>query len=291
MNFKKIPFLKRMFLPQKQLESYYKELRKHRYDNAVPLHGIGWRKLLHKLILSILKAECLFSGVKVNITGDARIPTDKPIVYACTHIGRYDVESAFIALKDHFYVFMGDPGKVYRNVEGLLLHLNGVLFIETDSREDRMIGKETAINLLHEGGNLLIYPEGAWNITENQVVMKLFTGAVEMAIRGGADIVPVAMEQYGNIYHVNIGRNIDCSTVPLEKKREKSDELRDILCTLKWEIWEKAGVSKRADIPKNYSDLFLGNIMCQSPSDYTVEDIVRTRYQDEDISVRGETNE
>lgn len=110
--------------------------------------------------------------------------------------------------------------------------------------------------------------------------MKLFTGAVEMAICGQADIVPIAMEQYGNTYYVNIGRNIDYATVPLEKKREKTDELREILCTLRWEIWEQAGVSKRANLPDNYGDTLLENIMSQSPSDYTVEDIARTRYQD-----------
>ena len=91
--------------------------------------------------------------------------------------------------------------------------------------------------------------------------MKLFTGAVEMAICGQADIVPIAMEQYGNTYYVNMGRNIDYATVPLEKKREKTDELRDILCTLRWEIWEQAGVSKRSDIPGNYGDIFFWKIL------------------------------
>lgn len=53
---------------------------------------------------------------------------------------------------------------------------------------------------------------------------------------------------------------------------------------IKWEIWEKIGVSKRTDIPKNYGDIFLENIMSQSTSDYTVEDIVRTRYHIKSIT-------
>lgn len=86
--------------------------------------------------------------------------------------------------------------------------------------------------------------------------MKLFTGMVEMAIREQADIVPDTMEQYGNTYRVNIGRNIDYSKVLLEKKRETPDELWDILCTLRWEIREKAGITKRADIPGKYGEIF-----------------------------------
>lgn len=84
--------------------------------------------------------------------------------------------------------------------------------------------------------------------------MKLFTGMVEMAIRGEADVVPIAIEQYGNTYYVNIGKSIDCAKVSLDKKREKSDELRDILCTLRWEVWEKDGITKRADIPEKYGN-------------------------------------
>jgi len=221
-----------------------------------------------------------FSRVKVKVIGDARVQTDHPLIFACTHIGRYDVESNFFALKDHFYIFYGDPGLIYRSFDGFLLYVNGVIYANTGWKSDRSIGKERCIQLLKQGGNLLIYPEGAWNITENQVVMKLFTGAVEMAIRSKAEIVPIAMEQYDNTYYVNIGKNISYSEVPLEQKREKTDELRDILCTLKWEIWERMGVSKRTDIAENYGSTFLKNIMRKSPSDYTVEDIARIRYRD-----------
>ena len=283
-SFKNISFLKRMILPQIKLEKYYQEKRKYEYEKGTLPRGIVIRKSLHKVVVSFLRIECLLSRVKVKVVSDARIKTDRPVIYACMHIGRYDVESNFFALKDHFYILYGDPGLVYRNSDGLLLFMNGVIYADTDSKQDRFIGKETCIKLLQHGGNLLIYPEGAWNITENQIVMKLFTGTVEMAIRGQADIVPIAMEQYGNTYHVNIGRNIDYSNVSLERKREKSDELRDILCTLRWEIWEKAGISRR---PDNYREIYLKNIMSQSPGDYTMEDIIRTRYQ-EGYSVKKE---
>lgn len=280
---KKISFWKRMFLPQKQLEQYYRALRQYEYENNLPIKGINVRKALHGIILAILRIECLFSGVKVKIVGDKRTATDKPCIYACTHIGRYDVESNFLALKDHFYVFYGDPGEVYRSVNGLLLHINGVIYADTDSKSDRKIGKEQCIKLLKQGGNLLIYPEGAWNITENEIVMKLFSGVIEMAILGNAEIIPISMENYGNTYYVNIGRNIDCTKMTLDRKREYADELRDVMCTLKWEIWEKEGIGKRSDIDNGYSEMFLNSIMNQTSSGYTVEEIIRTRYKDKSV--------
>lgn len=61
---KRVPFLKRMFLPQKQLEQYYRALRQYEYENNLPIKGINVRKALHGIILAILRIECLLSGSK-----------------------------------------------------------------------------------------------------------------------------------------------------------------------------------------------------------------------------------
>lgn len=187
------------------------------------------RRALHKLVLLCIKCECLFAGVRVKVIEDQRIPADKPIIYACIHIGSYDVESNFLSLKDHFYNFYGDPREVYRSFDDILLNLNGVIYADTDLKEDRLIVKESCVKLLKQGENLLIYPEGAWNITSNQVVMKLFTGDVEMAIRGEAQIVPIAMENQGNTYYVNIGKNIDYANETLVRKENYQTNF-EILC-------------------------------------------------------------
>ena len=285
-KFRKVSIIKRMTMPQDQLQQYHQELRKYECD--CPIKGIKLRQILHGAVLLCVKIECLLSGVRVKVVGDERIPTNKPIIYACTHIGRYDVESNFLSLNDHFYILYGDPRDVYRSLDGLLLNLNGVIYVDTDSKDDRFIGKENCVKLLKKGGSLLIYPEGAWNITSNQAVMKLFTGSVEMAIRSEAQIVPIAMENQGNSYYVNIGKNIDYAHASLTQKRELSDQLRDIMCTLKWEIWEKVGMQKRSSIPIKYEDIFLDKIMSQTVSGYTVEEIERTRYQDKNIQSQEE---
>ena len=54
-----------------------------------------------------------------------------------------------------------------------------------------------------------------------------------MAIRSGADIVPIAIEQYEKSFYINIGKNISLDeTSDLNKKRKLSDDLRrDIMYT------------------------------------------------------------
>ena len=218
---------------------------------------------------------------KLTILHDEREDTDKPIIYACTHIGRYDIEMALESIQDTCFLFLGSPGKLYRSLDGVLVYLFGFIGCDTTEKEDRHIAKELAIRTLKQGGNILIFPEGAWNITENQVVMKLYTGTIEMAIRSGADIVPIAIEQYEKSFYINIGKNISLDKATnLNEKRRLSDDLRDILCTLKWEIWEQFPIVQRSSLPENMGQIFVGRIMSETANDYTVEEIERDRFHE-----------
>lgn len=122
------------------------------------------------------------------------------------------------------------------------------------------IGGHTAIKVLKKHGNILIFPEGTWNITENKPVMNLYTGAAEMAIESGADIIPLAVERYGDTWFINIGENISSEKYDPDMKRELTDDLRDAMATLKWEIFEKYGHIRREELPDNASEQWLANI-------------------------------
>lgn len=274
----KISFLRRMAMPQEELEAYYREQRAVRFQNDEQLHGIIWRKHIHGLIHILLAANRVLAGQKLTIIGDKRKHTNKPIIYACTHVGRYDIEMAIQIIRASVYLLMGDPGPVYKNLDGLVLWLNGTIFVDTDYKQDRYIGKETCVKLLKQGGNLLIFPEGAWNITENQIVMPLFPGTAEMAIRTGTEIVPIAIEQYGKHYYANIGESISPEGCTLAQKQELTDLLRDALCTLKWNIWTLFPSVNRSSLPPDAAKQFLDGIMRESENGYIVEEIIRTRY-------------
>lgn len=267
-----------MKMPLPELEAYYRTCRAKAYDNNEPIKGITWRRRLHFLLIVGLRISRLISGEKLCVMQDQHTDTDKPLIYACTHIGWSDVEMAFAAIKAHAYMLWGDPGEMYRRIEGFLFHFNGVICCDSGYKKDRFIGKETCIRLLQQGGSLLIYPEGAWNIIENQVVMPLFPGTAEMAIRSGAEIVPIAIEQYDKSYYVNIGKNLNFADYGISQKQQATDELRDALCTLKWEIWERYGRTLRADIPDGYSKTFLERYEEQEDEAYTLEDVRNTCY-------------
>lgn len=271
-------FFQRRKMPLTELEEYYRTYRAETYANNVPIRGIGWRRKVHPILLGGLCINRWISRQKLNIIADKHNKTGNAVIYACTHIGWNDIEIAFSAIRTHAYLFLGDPREIYRRIEGILLWINGVICCDTGFKKDRFIGKEMCIRLLQQGGSLLIYPEGAWNIIENQVVMPLYSGVIEMAIRTEAEIVPIAIEQYDKDYYVNIGENIKLEESSLSQKQEEVEKLRDVLCTLKWEIWEKYGRALRADFPDGYIKTFLAKYEEQIDEVYTLDDIHRTRY-------------
>lgn len=63
-------------------------------------------------------------------------------------------------------------------------------------------------------------------------------GIIDIAKKTGAIIQPVAVEQYGKHFKINIGENFDTSLYGenSKEKRRAIRELRDMLATLKYEI-------------------------------------------------------
>lgn len=131
-----------------KVSEYYMELRKFNYENNVPINNIEIRKKIHSLLLLIVKLDRILSHEKLYVINDERKSTQSPVIFACTHIGGNDVQRTFEAIKEHSYLFLGDPKGLYKDAAGLLLYLNGMIALETNNKLDRKISKERAIELL-----------------------------------------------------------------------------------------------------------------------------------------------
>lgn len=273
-------FIQRMKMDTEQLSNYYMFRRKENFENKVPLKGIKLRKKIHNLPLTLVKLDRKFSKQNVEVISDKRTSTNRPIIFACTHAGGNDIQRVFEAIKEHAYLFLGDPGVIYKDLVGLLLFFNGVINLETNNKTDRYISKQRAIELLKKKGNLLIFPEGAWNITPNLLVMDLFKGTVSIAKEANADIVPIAIEQYDNNFYVSIGENIQLYKYKDLSLDELNLLLRDLMATEKWNIVERHFQSRK-DINIDEEE-FAESIVSRCPYGFTVSDVENTRYVDKD---------
>lgn len=282
-------FIKGLTLSQDELDQYYIKKRKQHYEKygAVPKF-IKLHNFFHWLLLPCIMLLRKINGIKLTIICDERTKTKEPVVYACTHIGGVDIESAFEAIKDPCWLFLGDPREVYKNIDGFMLGLNGVICLDSKDKDDRRIAKETAIGLLQHGGSLMIFPEGAWNISVNQPVMGLFSGTADIAIQSEAQIIPVALECYGKHMYVAMGKNIDIADT-WQDKNELTSYLRDALATLKWRIFEAVGEHSRKDIPEDYRQTYIDSIINDNKdTSYTEQDVIDTMFRDRNITTTEE---
>lgn len=274
--------LQKRKLSIEELSEYYREKRAYEYDNGIPLKGIEIRKKLNYLIAGLLKLDRKLKKETLTVVEDKRV---KSKIYVCTHIGGSDAERICEGLRDHGYFLSGDPGTLYREFAGVLLFAKGTVDVELKDKKDRYISKQRCIELLKRGGNLIIFSEGAWNITDSVPVMKLYPGAVEMAIESGAEIVPVALEQDDKDWYISFGKSINYeSETNADKKRimELTNNLRDVLATLKWNIWERISpdVVSRDSIDEDFEKKFHQNIEKKFGHGYTRENIERDKYKD-----------
>lgn len=257
-EFKPLPFWRELLLNDSVLCEYYLKKRKYEYQNGTNLKGLKWRDKLHPILLSLIRLNRKYIARQdLTILNDKRIETDKPVIYAITHMGVYDYQIVCEAIKEHQYPFAGDPETMYRSGDGLILSLNGVIYCDTNSKEDRQIALETSKQLLKKNENLLIYPEGIWNLSPNLLSLPLFPGIINIAMETGCDIIPVAVEQYDKEFYVNIGENIKLKNeiTNNEYKEEQKEKLRNTLATLKWEILESRPIEERKNIGKYEEEL------------------------------------
>lgn len=305
-------------MSQEEVIAYYQELRKQLYLEGDSIKGIEIRRKLYKLVRLFLKIDAISKKRRVTILGDKRniiydyksglleekripfhgskIQRDKSRIYTCTHIGRYDIESAIYGVNDSSYFIMADPGESYQNIDGLLLRLNGVSWFEMANRFDAHTVNERQIKILQQGGNELNFGEAAYCLDPVNPVGKIHPGVIRRGIKTDSRIIPVSMEQYEENsiknYVLNIGQSIQLTGADISEAETISSFVQNQMIDLKKEIWQVYGGGKptleeflnNPDSLQNYKE-WVDFIMRDVPSYYTIDDIMREVYSPSPLTI------
>lgn len=264
-----------LIMPLPELEVYYRARRKKQFEQGKQPKKIHIREFCYPAFRLFLTVDRLFRKQTVTLLNPPPKGKER-VIFACTHIFENDLENIYEKLGRGCWWFVGDPHFMYRDISGLFVYLNGVIFLDTDDKEDRRIAYLRSVELLKTGGSLMIFPEGARNGTENLPVMPLFAGTSKMAMETGTPIIPVAVEQYDKRFVISFGSPL-CPT-NFQNIADLTKTLRDSMATLKWEIWENEGLQSRASLPKGYAQQFR-TLFEQKIHPYdTLETIERTRF-------------
>ena len=281
-------------LTSDEYRKYYFYLRELFEKSTINNLSLDTRIKLHPLLLSLIKLSNRANGYKLKVLNDKRTKTNRPIIYAVTHIGKADIEVVSEVIKDHFYLLCGDFESLHDTLEGLILALNGVLYFNEKDKDDRKSVKDRMKNVLNNGGNLLYFPEGTWNLTPNLPLNKCYYGIIEVALESNAIIVPIAIEQYDKNFVANVGENFDVLNYSKEDIKELKliaiDDLRDAMATLKWEIWESVPKLERSEVTLDYYEKFINDKIGEWPT-LSLKDFNDTIYKDKNIVTEDEVFE
>ena len=309
-DFKYKNLLQLKALSLEELEKYERQLRAYECDNNKPLESSEFKKRIYFLTNLILKIDRITTGRKLIIFDDKRSDTsNKGKVYATTHVGRYDIESAMEAINEQLYFIMGDPGETYRNFEGLFLDkLQGRICLDTgynihdifvkkmngenltlneqelyeEYKKDRYICEIIATRRVARGDNILVFPGACWNTTE-RIVQPIFDGAVSMAVNGCGLIIPIGVLRDGKTYSVNIGEEMNVVNATDSDIKDITKELREKMCSLVGEmVFASDKLTSRASMgtPEENLEAFVSDIMSESENGYTREVIENSRFYD-----------
>lgn len=274
-KYKRVSFISSLTMPLPELERYHRERRKKQFEEGKKPGKIHIREMFYPVFRAFLAADRAFRKQTITVIGSSYRNKER-VVFACTHIGGNDAENIYEKLGRGCWWFVGDPNFIYRSISGALLYFNGCIFLDTDDKEDRHISYLRAVELLKRGGSLMIFPEGAYNGSENLPVMFLFSGTAKMALETDTCIVPVAIERYDRRFVINFGHII--GSEDFRGEGELTQIIRDALATLKWEIWEREGVQPRSCLPEDYREQFIKQFEERIYPNDTLETVERSRF-------------
>ena len=158
------------------------------------------------------------------------------VIYAVNHSCKFDIPYVCEAINRHCYVLVGKQ-PLYL-IDRILFNFNGVIWVDRQCKKSRKQSMKKLISIINNGGNILLFPEGTWNLTPSKPMLPLYWGVVDIARVTNRPIIPVVLEYNKNKCIISFGQ---CFRVTEnDDKSYKIKELRDIFASLKWNIWEKS---------------------------------------------------
>ncbi len=290
-------------------EAYKKYIdeKKNKINELVDLKKIAIAKKEYYWTKQLLKLITLFNGEKILLFNDKKIivPKNRSVIFANTHRFKPDFEKITIANPSPSFVIASDFINAYGTINGWYFNTRPTIFVNPYSKDDKNNTYIMMKKYLNAGMNCTIFPEAVWNLSENKIVLDIFTGTVKAALETNSVIIPIAIERYGKKYIINCGEVYDPSIIIEEKLKEcnlsdfnnlcqKTKKemilkcntiLRDKMASLLYEIWYdhamKFGYEKREKIEENYWENFVYKLTNEWPG-YKLQDNVEQQYQNSD---------
>ncbi len=165
--------------------------------------------MLFNVIRTVLKAvyRIMF---KIEISGIDNIPNDKRLVIAPNHLSNFDPQilGVFLPLR---MGFMAKDSLFKMPIFGGILKALGAFPVKRGALD--LSAVKTALKILKSDRALMVFPEGKRSTTPG-ILGEGKSGAVMLAVKAQADILPIGIEatyKFRSTVHVRIGETVGLS--------------------------------------------------------------------------------
>lgn len=231
-----------------------KNERAVRLDRPYNVKRLAQGKWRFPILVKLMRIKRFFYGGKIRVLHPYH-KLQTPVIFAITHIGRFDIEIAYDFLNEHSILLSGSSPEFHGSIEGAMLESICINYVDRIDPLDRRVAKQQMIRDIQNGANIMWFPEGTWNMSPNLLILPLRWGIIEVAKQTGAPIIPIALDQREKLFTINAGQPF--YTLPDEKLEVAISRLRDDLATLKWEIYESFPIESRRMIADDYWQIFI----------------------------------
>lgn len=216
-------------------------------NNGKPLADPLAVMILKDLLRPVLSLAAIFRvPYRVIVEQPCRLLPDKPVIYAVNHFCFADTPIMGRIAPKRSYILVGQQRLGLS--DWLYFILNGVIFVDRKDKADMAASKLAMSAYLRKGRSIVMFPEGTWNLTDNQLMLPMKWGIIDIAKETDAQIVPVVLEydHKSKRCFVRFGEPMIFSAEG--NKAEAIAALRDTMATMRWELWKRMGLFPRAEL-------------------------------------------
>lgn len=252
-------------------------------QKTISSFGIRIRKALYPVFRFIIPKTL---GRRLVLVSRGKYRQDEPLIFVSTHEFREDAEAAYVAAGMPVYLLNGSVSIVMNSFDGFTNWLAGMILVDRTSRDSRRAAKEKMIYAIEKGASIVIYPEGTWNKSPNQLISGLFPGVYAVAKATGARVVAMAHQRGNDVIYSKVGDAFDVSGM---SEADAMETIKENMATLKYELIEEFGKCCRTDLPLGpdaeiYWKHHIDGLMAEVPLyDYELEK--HTKYIEKDVTL------
>lgn len=220
------------------MEWFYKKTEEATVENFTSNFGLKFRRFNHKFYSATMRLmhKKVFKYDLV-VERKTKLPKNKSYIFAASHYFYFDILSINGTVDRNCYMLSGGLRTLPKTTV-FLGWLNGGIYVNRLDKNSRKDSIKKMGRVLKAGNSILIYPEGVFNNSKNQLCLKLYSGVYNISLQNEVEVVPISLykDDDKKIVYVSYGKPIKLYEYDKDRGLQI---LRDNIATLLYEQIEK----------------------------------------------------